>query len=158
VAEFDPVEDNPLANCAPKGMPYIMTQPYPMEFVEQNDTILLRIEEYDTVRTIHVGSADSAAGQLPSILGYSTGHWEDDTLVVRTTGVNYPYYYGAAGIPQSEAAVYVERFTAAENGSRLEYELTATDPATFTEPLVLENTWIWLSDVSVEPYDCIVGD
>jgi hypothetical protein len=26
VAQFDPIEDNPLANCAPKGMPYIMTE------------------------------------------------------------------------------------------------------------------------------------
>ena len=158
VAEFDPVEDDPLANCAPKGMPSIMSQPYPMEFVEQNDTILLRIEEYDTVRTIYMGSAAPAEGQRPSLLGYSVGHLEDDTLVVRTTGVNYPYFRGQEGIPQSDAAELIERFTAAEDGSRLEYEITVTDSATFTEPVVLENAWIWLSDVKVESYDCTVGD
>ncbi len=103
-------------------------------------------------------SAASAARQRPSLLGYSVGPWEDDTLVVRTTGVNYPYLYGAAGIPQSDAVEFVERFTATEDGSRLEYRITVTDPATFTEPLVLENIWIWLSDVTVEPYDCIVGN
>ncbi len=157
VAEFDPIEDAPLANCAPKGMPYIVTQPYPMEFIEQSDTILLHIEEYDTVRTIHMGSAASAENQPPSLLGYSVGHWENDTLVVRTTGVSYPYFNGA-GIPQSDAAEFVERITAAEDGSRLDYRITITDPATFTEPVVLEKFWVWLSDVRVERYDCTVGD
>lgn len=158
VAEFDPVEDSPLANCAPKGMPYIMTQPYPMEFVEQNDTILLRIEEYDSVRTIHMNGAASAENPSPSLLGYSVGHWEDDTLVVRTTGVDYAYFDGTVGIPQSDAAEFVERITAAKDGSRLNYRITITDPVTFTKPLVLEKAWIWLSDVTVEPYECTVGN
>jgi hypothetical protein len=157
VAEFDPIADAPLANCAPKGMPYIVTQPYPMEFVEQSDTILLRIEEYDTVRTIHMGSAAAEETPPPSLLGYSIGHWDNDTLVVRTTGVNYPYFDGS-GIPQSDAAEYVERITAAKDGSRLDYTITISDPATFSEPVVLEKFWVWLSDVTVEPYNCEVDD
>ena len=157
LAEFDPIEDAPLANCAPKGMPYIMSQPYPMEFVEQNDRILLRIEEYDLVRTIHMTSAAPAEEQPPSLLGYSVGRWENDTLVVKTTRVNYRYF-NESGIPQSGAGEYIERITATEDGSRLEYEITITDPATFTEPLVFEKSWVWLSDVTVEPYDCVVGD
>ncbi len=157
LAEFDPIEDAPLANCAPKGMPYIMSQPYPIEFVEQDDTILLRIEEYDLVRAIHMTNATPADEQLPSLLGYSVGRWEDDTLVVETTDVNYPYF-NESGIPQSGAGEYIERITATEDGSRLEYEITITDPATFTEPLVFEKSWVWLSDVKVEPYDCVVGD
>ncbi len=157
LAEFDPIEDAPLANCAPKGMPYIMSQPYPIEFVEQDDTILLRIEEYDLVRVIHMTSAAPADEQPPSLLGYSVGRWEDDTLVVETTSVNYPYF-NESGIPQSGGGEYIERINAAEDGSRLEYEITITDPATFTEPLVFEKSWVWLSNVTVEPYDCVVGD
>ncbi len=157
VAKFDPIEDDPIANCAPKGMPTIMGQPYPIEFIEQNGSILLRIEEYDTVRTIHMGSAAPAEERPPSFLGYSVGHWENGTLVVRTTGVNNPYF-DSAGIPQSDVAEYVERITAAEDGSRLDYRITITDPETFTEPVVLEKFWVWLSDVRVERYDCTVGD
>lgn len=157
VAEFDPVEDAVLANCAPKGMPFIMTQPYPMEFVDQNDTILLRIEEYDTVRTIHMGNAASAKSPPPSLLGYSVGNWDNDTLVVRTTGVSYPHYNGA-GVPLSGAAEIVERMTAAADGSRLDYSYTVTDPATFTEPVVMEKSWVSLSGIAVEPYDCSEGD
>jgi hypothetical protein len=39
----------------PKGMPYIMNQPYPIVFIDERSTILLRIEEYDLVRTIRMG-------------------------------------------------------------------------------------------------------
>jgi hypothetical protein len=157
LAAFDPIATPLLADCAPKGMPYIMTQPYPIEFVEQDNTILLRIEEYDLVRTIHMRSAAAAENQPPSLLGYSVGDWEDNTLVVRTTRVNYPYY-NESGLPQGGASEYVERITAARDGSRLDYEITITDPATFTEPVVREDSWVWLSDVKVEPYDCVVGD
>ena len=34
---FDPVADNPIPGCTPKGMPYIMGQPYPIEFVDEGD-------------------------------------------------------------------------------------------------------------------------
>ncbi len=156
LADFDPIADAPLANCAPKGMPYIMSQPYPMEFVEQDGDILLRIEEYDLVRTIHMNRAGADEAPPPSLLGYSVGHWEDDTLVVRTTGVNYPYF-NESGIPLSGEGVYIERISAEDNGSRLAYEITITAPATFTEPLEFEKSWVWLSDVAVEPYDCNVG-
>ena len=59
-AAFDPVADEPTANCAPKGMPFIMEQPYPMELVRDGDDILLRMEEYDTVRRIAMTDAARA--------------------------------------------------------------------------------------------------
>ena len=37
-----------------------MGQPFPIEFVDRGDTILLRLEEYDAVRTIYLPGARSA--------------------------------------------------------------------------------------------------
>ena len=71
--------------------------------------------------------------------------------------MSYPHFDGS-GVPQRVAASYVGRITAAKDGSRLDYTITITDPATFTEPVVLEKFWVWLSDVKVEPYNCEVGD
>ena len=51
-ASFNPLTDSVAPGCRPKGMPTIMEQPYPLEFVKKGDAILLRLEEYDTVRTI----------------------------------------------------------------------------------------------------------
>ncbi|MCZ6639952.1 MAG: DUF6152 family protein [Gammaproteobacteria bacterium] len=153
LASFDPLTDAPTLNCAPKGMPTIMEQPYPMEFVEQDASILLRLEEYDTIRTIHLDANTSVAEQPSSLLGYSVGYWEKETLVVSTTRVSWPHF-DTVGIPLSEAVEITERFTPSEDGTRLNYRLRVTDAATFTEPVDIEKYWLAVPNVSVQPYKC----
>jgi hypothetical protein len=51
-----------------------------------------------------------------------------------------------------------ERFSVSDDGSQLEYELTVVDPATFTEPVVLDKQWIWRPGEQVRPYDCTPAD
>ena len=63
-------------------------------------------------------------------------------------------YFDTTGIPQSDAVEMLERFTPSEDGSRLDYTMTPTDPETFNGPVVLEKSWVWLPEVRVEPYDC----
>ena len=150
---FDRARDNPTANCAPKGMPTIMEQPNPMEVVQDGNDILLRIEEYDTLRTIHLDPGAVPADEPVSLLGYSLGRWDGTTLVVTTTRINWPYF-NQLGIPQSEESVLVERFSPTEDGSQLDYELTVTDPVNFTEPVSLGKHWLYLPDQEVLPYDC----
>jgi hypothetical protein len=153
LAAFDPLTDAPTLNCAPKGMPTIMEQPYPMEFIDQGERIVLRLEEYDTVRTIHLGST-TPADQPRSLLGHSVGRWEGETLVVKTTRTNW-HHFNTEGVQLlSDDVELVERFTPAADGSRLSYELTVTDPATFTEPVVLKKSWLSLPDVAVQRYQC----
>lgn len=155
VAAFDPAVDSPTLNCAPKGMPTIMGQPYPMEIREQGDTIILQMEEYDTMRTIYM-SAD-ARPRDPAVprLGVSTGRWEGQTLVVETFDASWSHF-NMDGVPLSPSAEMVERFTVSEDGSRLDYQLAVTDPVNFTEPVTLEKYWAWYPEVVVEPYECIV--
>jgi hypothetical protein len=45
VAAWNPEKDTITRGCEPKGMPTIMEQPYPIEFVQKSDRILLRLEE-----------------------------------------------------------------------------------------------------------------
>jgi hypothetical protein len=152
-AAFDPVRDDPTANCAPKGMPFIMEQPYPMQFVDRGDEILMQMEEYDAVRRIAMSDAAvSRAGGAPS-MGRSIGRWEGDTLVVETTDIEYPYF-NATGIPLSGAARIEERFALNEDRSRLEYTMVVNDPETFTRPVTLTKAWEWRPGEEVRPYDC----
>lgn len=153
LADFDPITDIPTLNCAVKGMPTIMEQPYPMEIVDQGESILLRIEEYDTRRIIHLNQTSVPESEPHSILGYSIGHWEGDTLVATTTNVNWPFF-DSVGIPLTEAVHIVERFTPSEDGSRLDLEMTVTDPGTFMEPVTVTKTWLALPGIQVEPYEC----
>jgi len=157
LASFNLATDNPTENCTPKGMPSIMEQPYPLEFIRQGENIVLHIEEYDTVRTIHMAAAVSPDEQPASPLGYSVGRWDGDTLMVTTTRVSYPYF-SQSGIPQTEGAEIVESFTPTSDGSRLYYELTVTDPAIFTEAVVQEKYWLWRPEETVQRFNCSADD
>jgi Family of unknown function (DUF6152) len=154
LAKFDRVRDNPLADCRPKGMPTIMEAPYPIEFRHAaNGNVLLKIEEYDLERPIDLHAPTPPAGVAPTPLGYSVGRWDGNTLVVTTSRINWPWF-SQLGIPQSTGVVIVERFTPSADGSRLDYEMTVTDPVSFTRPVVLATHWFWLPSVHLLPYNC----
>jgi hypothetical protein len=151
-AQFDPVTDTTTEGCTPKGMPAIMRQPFPIEFVDRDDTIELKMEEYDTRRTIHLrAAAASAASRTP--LGYSAGKWEGSTLVVETTSLNEPYLNNT-GAPMSPAAKLVERFAPSADGSRLNYTLVINDPESLTTSVEGKRSWVWRPDERVMPFDC----
>ena len=158
LADFDWVRDNPTGNCTPKGMPMIMEQPLPMEFeLLEDDDIELRLEEYDTRRLIHMNRGTAPENSPASPLGHSLGRWDESTLVVTTTNISWPWF-NQLGIPQSQQTVLVERFTPTEDGSRLNYELTITDPVNFTESVILERYWLYVPDIEVLPYNCTEGN
>ena len=156
-ASWDPLSlDNPFRGCDPKGMPQIMEQPNPMEFLDQGDEILLRLEEYDTVRVISMQTESSDEAVEASLLGHSVGRWEGRTLIVETDQISW-LYFNQNGLRQSGAIKLLERFTASEDGSRLDYELTITDPALFTEPAFVTKSWVWVPGDEVLPFNCTEG-
>lgn len=155
-AAWDPL-DNFATRCEPEGMPRITVNPHPFEFIDNGDTITLRTELYDIERTIYMERGAPPDDTPSSRLGYSVGSWEGDVLVVKTTHVDWPYFDNA-GTPLSADAEIVERFTLSEDQTRLDFEVTVTDPSTFTRPAVLVGYWLALGD-SIARYDCVpVGD
>ena len=149
---LDPL-DNYAERCEPGGMPRIMRNPHPFEFVDHGSEISLASELYDLVRTIHMGSAPPPDAPA-SPLGYSTGRWEGNTLIVTTTRINWPYFDNI-GTPQSEVVEMLETFTVSDDQTRLDYRLRITDPGTFAEPAIFERFWLALGE-RVELYDCTV--
>ena len=150
---FDPLVDNPIGECIPKGLPWIMSQPYPVAFSRDGDDILFHIEEYDLVRRIHMDPGAVAADVAPTLLGHSTGRWDGDALVVDTRSVDW-YFFDATGIPQSAQARFQERFSLSGDGANLDYVITVTDPETFTEPVTMRKQWVWRAGETVNPYGC----
>lgn len=151
LAAWDPVHDRMLNGCDPKGMPTIMEQPYGMQFEDRGSLILLRLEEYDTIRTIHL-SDGSQPPKTRTLLGYSVGHWEGETLVVTTTNISWPYI--TDGVRQGPTSRVEERFTVTADGTRLTDNLTITDPTTFTKPAMMMRAWVWRASERVKPYHC----
>lgn len=153
-SHFNPVTDTTTVGCTPKGMPAIMRQPFPIELVDRGDTIALKMEEYDTVRTIHMRGA-AAADTPRTPLGYSVGRWDGAALVVETTLLNEPYLNNT-GAPMGPRAKLVERFAPTADGSRLEYTLVITDPDSLTAPVEGKRTWVARPGERVMPFNCTV--
>jgi hypothetical protein len=154
-AEWDPTED-PALRCIPPGLPTAMDNPYPIEFLDQGDTIIMLLEEWDGIRTIRLGEAGSTEQAQPR-MGYSVGRWDENTLIIETKDIGWRYV-DDLGTPQSENAVIVERFTLSADGTRLAWEARITDPVNFTEPVVMEGVWVWIPGHEVKPFNCALSE
>jgi hypothetical protein len=108
----------------------------------------------DGVESLAYGRTQGAAA---SPLGYSVGRLEEDSLVVTTTHLNWPFFH-QLGVPQTENSVLVERLRASADGGRLDYELTVSDPAVFTEPVTGQRHWFYRPGEEIQPYDCTVRE
>ncbi len=119
----------------------------------QRDTILLRTGSTTSVRTIHMSQRGNPEAQPKTLLGYSTGRWEGKTLVVETSRVSATYL-NARGVPLGPSARFVERFTLAGDGGRLDYAFTIIDPDSLTAPAELKRWWVWRPGEQVLPFNC----
>ncbi|MDG2087276.1 MAG: DUF6152 family protein [Arenicellaceae bacterium] len=162
---FDPLVDDPVVRCVSPGMPEAMTYigPHPVEFVQLADgDIEIRIESDDNTRKIHMNKDASAEGQLFSPLGYSIGLWEEDTLIVTTTRINWPWFkiFGIVSAPQSEAMEIVERFELDRSEGTLTYSFTSTDPSVFTKPVTADayHVWRYRLGTMVQIYGCTLDE
>ncbi len=156
-AAFDPRADDPGLKCIPPGMPNAVLNPYPMEFIDEGDRIIQRIEEWDARRVIYLDADRRGIPEPPSHLGYSVGRWDGSTLVVATSQIDFPFLDGD-GTPMSENVSMVERYTLSEDESRLEYEVVVTDPAYLIEPAIWESTWVYRPGVEIRPFECTLRD
>jgi hypothetical protein len=119
------------ANCLPPGLPAIMNQPYPMEFLMTPGQVTIVIEAYSQVRHIYTDGRPLPADPDPLFYGTSVGHWEGDMLVAETVGLaqvprglNFPY---------SDKLKVAERFRLT-GPDAMAIETTLTDPEAFTAP------------------------
>ncbi len=75
--------------CFPHGVPRLTITPgYPIRFAYLPGEILMLHEVAHNVRIIHMDQKEAPAGTPRTFLGYSVGHWEGNTLVVKTTHMN----------------------------------------------------------------------
>jgi Family of unknown function (DUF6152) len=152
LAKWNP-RNNTLLKCGTKGTPLIMISPLPMEFSKDGDKIVMRLEEYDSVRTIHMNPKDVAPAKN-TLFGFSRGRWEGTTLVVETDHIAAGYF-DHEGTPQSDQIKTVERFIPNADYSRLDYTLTTTDPVNFTRTFELKRYFVWKPENTVHPYECL---
>jgi len=109
-------------------------------------------EEIPSVR-VHVllDGRDVPEDYEHTLLGFSTGYYAGDTLVVETTGVTANH--SNAGFVHSDQLTSVERFTRSQDGDRLDLEVTFSDPVNLATPIVMARAWAWAPGEEIYPYD-----
>src|ERR1700761_4105390 len=83
-------EYDPVAKCLPPGMPAMMSMFYGMEVMQNKDKITFFSELNDALRRVYLDGRKPSQKVLddPTYAGYSTGHWQGDTLVVDTVALH----------------------------------------------------------------------
>lgn len=125
------------SNCEPDGMPTMMTMPYSLEFLFTPGKIVINQEALMMVRRIFTDGRElPAQDELdPNYYGYSSGHWEGDTLVVKTIGTKAGQRLGEAGISNSDELTIHERiYLDAENKDLMHLDFTFEDPNVLAQP------------------------
>jgi len=123
-----------IANCLPPGMPAMMGMAYGMEILQTPDKITFFSEHQDALRRVYLDGRQPSERVLddPTYAGYSTGHWEGDTLVVDTVAVTTKSFIDSAS-PHSDKMTVHERLRLVEPGI-LEDQITVRDPEALEEP------------------------
>lgn len=150
--EAEGVDQTAQVLCIPPGMPQIMRQPYPIEFLFSPDRVTIFAETYSQARRIYTDGRELP--EDPDLLfnGTSVGHWEGDTLVVDTVGFS-PLTNIAPGIEHSDQMKIHERIWL-EEPDILRIETTITDPEVLEEPLVQQLAYRRQPDWEIREYVC----
>ena len=151
-AAYRAPEDSDAANCLPPGMPGIMGQPYPMEFLLTPGKVTIVIEAYTQVRHIYTDGRPLPAEPNPEFHGTSIGRWENDTLVVETIGFS-PLTRITGGVPPSDKMRIVERFSLTAPDT-MSIETTITDPENLLAPYVTTGTLRRHREWTITEYIC----
>lgn len=129
------------AKCLPPGMPAMMNMAYGMEIMQTRDKITFFSELNDALRRVYLDGRRPTQRHFddPTYAGYSTGHWEGDTLVVETVAL-HPDSFIEGFTPHSEEMVVRERIRFAGPGL-LEDRITVIDPKALTKPWEVVRTY-----------------
>jgi hypothetical protein len=145
---------SPGYQCLPFGLPTADIFSYsPFKIIQAPGEIVILYEVDNTHRQIYLDGRKLPNDPQPTWLGYSTGRWEGDTLVVDTAGFNDNSEATLGGYPRSEALHIEERFHRRDFG-HMDLQLTVDDPKIFLKPITIKVTELLEPDSDVLEMIC----
>jgi len=133
------MRDNPDAHCLPMGYMQLHGHPQPRKFVQTPELIVILYEGNSGIRQIFLDGRplpEVTEDLQPWWYGYSVGHWEDDTLVVESTGFRDDGWLDVNGSPLTDEGRIIERFRRPDYG-HMEIDITIDDPKAYTAPFTV---------------------
>jgi hypothetical protein len=119
------------ARCWETGVPDIHEAPQALYFIQTPKEIVMY--QGGRVRRIYM-NVPHTNNPSPSWYGESIGHYEGDTLVVDTIGLNTVTFVDGYRTPHTTQEHVIERFRVINGGKALDVSFTVDDPGTFYKP------------------------
>ncbi len=132
---------DPVGICLPAGPVRAATgSPHPFQIIQTKDMLAMLYEYQGVYRMIYTDGrkAPEDIEDYPEWMGFSTGHYEGDTLVVETVGINARNWLDAK-MEHSEKLRLNERFRKTDDNT-FSWIVTYTDPVYFQEPITINYT------------------
>jgi hypothetical protein len=124
----------PHSSCTHAGVPGFHLYGFqPLYFVQTPKEIVMIYSHDQQVRRVYLDVPHSA-NPKPSWYGESVGHYEGDTLVVDTIGLNDKTFVNNFRTPHTEKLHVVERFKLVNGGKAMQVDITFDDPDAFNAP------------------------
>jgi len=147
--------DNANSRCASPGLILATGLPYPMEILHAENSIVI-VYGADYARRVYLDDREFPETGSSSSLGFSTGVWKGETLVVTTTRLN-PAFISTRGQPVSAEAYTTEHFFFDDRGY-LHADLWLHDPINYTRPPYIKRVYdqnfnpLVITKVDCDPY------
>jgi hypothetical protein len=127
-------KDDPwTAQCLPAGPREILSGGGGPARILQTPKVIAILYEDLTYRQIFLDGRALPKDPNPAFMGYSTGHWDGDTLVVESTGFNDRTWLDMGGHPHTESLRTTERYRRTNFG-HMDVQVTFEDPKAYNKP------------------------
>lgn len=152
------IQTLPEWQCRPHSADYIWRGPSNLRISKEVDPVSREITAFHAEwlrsvdRPVYLdGRPHPPAEALHTWAGFSTGHWEGNTLVITTTHLKEGYLR-RNGLPRSDRATLSERWI--RNGDILTVMTIVYDPVYLTEPFVRTTDYELDVKQNMPPYPC----
>ena len=148
---------DPNVHCMPRGAPRIWTDDYYKRIFMVPGRMIILTERNMQYRQIFTDGRALPQDPNPVWNGYSTAHWDGDTLVVETSGFRDDLWLDARGDPLTEQGKMTEHIRRPDYG-HLEVEMTINDPKAYTAPWTVKLNQPLVLDSELIDYYCLENE
>ena len=148
-------KENMGVQCVPEGPRYATKSGY-LKIV-QTPLLIVMLHEDLTYRQVFLDGREFPKDPQPNWMGYSIGHWEDETLVVETTGFNNRTWLDGTGHAHTESLRLTERYRRSDFG-HLTLETTLEDPGAYRRAWTVKSEAVLQPDTELLEYVCKESD
>jgi len=121
--------------------------------IVQTPSLIVILNDDLTYRQIFLDGRALPNDPTPTFMGYSVGHWEDDTLVVESLGFTDRTLLDTGGHPHTEGLQVAERFRRRDFG-HIDHQVTFSDSALYAKPLTFPAPMQYVADDELIEYIC----